>query len=146
MRTNLTTSIVILKQSLKCHYQRTSDNFYECLGQLGSEPLVESASNENLEELFNRTECKIRTKVKTVMKRKLEEKLENIQIDETDLKALKEALAEDEEELVEYYKGLKFEIVEEKHEEGSISPYGPPEGCSGFYWGGEDGSEIIFYD
>ena len=86
-----------------------TDHFYEGLGQLGSKPLLESASNENLEELFNRSECKIRTKVKSSMKTKLEEKLENIQIDETDLKALEEALAEDEEELVEYYRSLKFE-------------------------------------
>ena len=70
-----------------------------------------------------------------------------MEIDEVDFKALEEALAEDMEELVqvelEAYK-TTLEIWEE--EERNIDPYGPPEGCSGFYWGGEDSSEIHFYD
>ena len=61
------------------------------------------------------------------MKKKLEEKFKDVQIDETDLIAIEEAFAEDEEELIEYYRSLRFGILEE---EGSTSPYGPPDGCS----------------
>ena len=74
-----------------------------------------------------------------MIKRKLEAKHEEMEISEDDSKALKEALVADMEEIVQeelrVYR-TTLEIGEE--DEGSIDPYGPPEGCTGFYWNGEN--------
>jgi predicted component of viral defense system (DUF524 family) len=45
-------------------------------------------------------------------------------------------------ELEVYKTALEVGMREDKN----IDPYGPPEGCSGYYWGGEDSCEMIFYD
>ena len=60
---------------------------------------------------------------------------------------LEEALAEDMEEiLLEELEDYKTALEMGMREDRNIDPYVPPEGCSGFYWGGEDSCEMIFYD
>ena len=82
-----------------------------------------------------------------MIKRKLNSKLTDKAIDEEQVAILEQALREDMEDLVqEELDALRntFETVKEEiDEESNPDCYGPPEGCSGFYWG-SDG--IIFYD
>ena len=103
--------------------------------------------SDDVEYFLKRAEHKIRSKVEKVIKRKLDTKLTEKAIEEEHIEILEHALREDMEDIVkEKLNELRntFETVDEEHDEESHSDcYGPPEGCSGFYWGS---NEIIFYD
>ena len=118
-----------------------TNNFYECIAILEAEPKEVVYFDDKVKD----HEFKIRNKAKSFIKKKLEEKLSEQEINEDEYKALEEALAEDMEEILleeleDYKTTLKMRMKED------IDPYGPPEGCSGFYWGGEHSCEMIFYD
>ena len=86
-----------------------------------------------------------------MIQRKLKAKLDENVIEQEHIGLLEEALREDMEDLVQEQLEIfrnTFETVKDegKEEESSPDCYGPPEGCAGFYWGGEDGNEIIYYD
>ena len=64
---------------------------------------------------------------------------------------LKRLFPEDIEEIVQmeldaFKTTMEMEEEEIEENESKTDPYGPPEGCSGFYWSGEDSCEIHFYD
>ena len=68
-------------------------------------------------------------------------------MEEDDVKNLEEELLEEMEELIqaelEAFKHSLDSLKVETDEESSKDVYGPPEGCSGFYWGSD---EIVFDD
>ena len=68
-----------------------TDNFFECFENSEVEPNVEGEVSEELKDSLNLAECIIRTKVKSLIKSKLEAKHEAIEIDEEEFKALEEA-------------------------------------------------------
>ena len=122
-----------------------TDNFYECLEDLEAKPIEveEPPDYESVQILLDIAELKIRTKVKYLIKRKLEAKHEEMEISEDDSKALEEALIVDMEEIVqEELRAYRTTLEIGEDDEGSIDPYGPPEGCSAFYWSGENSCEI----
>ena len=124
-----------------------TDSFFECLKNLEAEPFVESEVNQELKDPLTIAESIIRPKVESLMKSKLEVKLGKIKIDEEDFKALEVVVAEVVEEVVqEELDTFKTTLDIGEENESEIDPYGPPEGCSGFYWSGEDCCEINFYD
>ena len=123
-------------------------NFFECLEDLEAKPFkVEEPVNEPVQDVYNIAEFRIRTKAKSLIKRKLQAKKEEMEISEVDAKALEEALIVDMEEIIqEELRVYRTTLEMEEEDEGTIDPYGPPEGCPGCYWSGEDSSEIIFCD
>jgi hypothetical protein len=120
-----------------------TNNLYECLANLEAEPQEVIDVDEKVKD----HEFKIRNKAKSFIKKKLEAKLDEQEINEDEFKVLEEALADDMEEiLLEELEDYKTALEMGMREDRNIDPYGPPEGCSGYYWGGEDSCEMIFYD
>ena len=124
-----------------------TSNKFECFAEHETKPSNEIrrfAEMDTLEDF----EQKIRAKVSLVIKRKLNSKLEGNGIDVDHLKILEDELTEDMEEVVqaelETYRNTLENVIED--EQSNPDPYAPPEGCSGFYWGGQDFNEIVFYD
>jgi hypothetical protein len=101
------------------------NNFYECLANLEYKTLEALDVDDKIKD----HECRIRTKAKSFIKKKLEAKLEEQEINEDEFKAIEEALAEDMEEiLLEDLEDYKTAMEMEMREDRCFDPYGPPEG------------------
>ena len=116
-------------------------NPFQVLENLEDVPYSEVIKDDSFKDLLKKEEETIREKVRISVRRKIEMKVEGMEVSDEDLELLEKELIEDLEEIVKekldiFRKNLKIQeedfmdIYENEH----------------FYWGGKDGDEMIYFD
>ena len=110
---------------------------------------MNAVQTESNEQLLTRTESKMREKVRISIKKKLEVKIIEKEIDDAAAAELEKELLEDREEMIQKelatYR-FTLENMEEENSEDSNNYAYESEDIPRFYWAGEDCNEMVFFD